>query len=54
MGRRSIPRNYLTNVRAELAPDVTTVAIPDPVSVAAGLLDQLAAAPARLLIVNHT
>jgi hypothetical protein len=49
------PEVYLAKVRIEFAPTAKTVAIPDPVNVAAGLLDHLASDPARLLVLggNH-
>jgi nucleotide-binding universal stress UspA family protein len=51
-GPATDPEAYLETVRSELAPTATTVAIPDPVSAAAGLHDHLAAHPGRLLVIG--
>jgi nucleotide-binding universal stress UspA family protein len=51
-GPTSDPDAYLANIRGALAPDAEVAAIPDPVSVAAGLTGYLAGNPARILVLG--
>jgi nucleotide-binding universal stress UspA family protein len=52
-GPSTDPEVYLASVQAELAPTAATVAIADPVSVAAGLVDHLASDPAQVLVLGR-